>query len=114
MKNNSNISPTNELQSFKSAFIIPYSYNCVNTIDNILVVNDTYHLVDFGSKPNEIQLTIVIFLNAFLRDNNKLELVLLDIKQDKLLTRTDNGGICDWIIMETDVFNSAPESGRIK
>lgn len=110
MKNNSNISPTNSLQSFKSAFIIPYSFSSVNCIDNILVVHDTYHLLDFGEQ-GEIHLTIVKFLNAFLR-NNKLELVLLDIKQEKLLTRTDNGGVSNWMIMETDVLNPAPESEK--
>lgn len=112
MKNNSNTSATNQLQSFKAAFIIPYHYNCVNTLDNILAVHDTYHLLDFGEH-GEIQLTIVNFLNAFIR-NSKLEIVLLDLKQEKLLTRTDNGGDIDWMIMEPDVFNSAPESGKIK
>ena len=104
MKNNSNISPTNELQSFKAAFIIPYHYSCVNCLDNILVVQDTYHLLDFGEQ-GAIHLTIVKFLNAFVR-NSKLELVLLDIKDEKLLTRTDNGGVSNWMVMETDVLNS--------
>lgn len=97
---------TNRLQSFKSAYIIPAFIPCVNTIDNILIVSDTYHLLDFEDD-GRIKLHTAKFLSANLDDCN-FSITVLDIMKDRLLTRSHpiDKSTCDWMIMETDVLST--------
>lgn len=103
MNNNSNM-----LQSFKSAYVIPESIPCVNCLNNILIVNDTYHLLDFEDD-GRIKLHTVKFLTANL-DEKTFSITVLDIMKDKLLTRiypiTESDIACHWMILEPDVLNT--------
>jgi len=105
INSNQNASTPNELQSFKSAFIIPNSYKCIICRDNILNVGEKYDLINFLDK-GEINVKRVTFLNAYLR-SDRLTIVALDLKKGKLITRNNRIDIelpCDWVLIDTDVF----------
>lgn len=110
---NDNISD-NQLQSFKSAFVVPIGFPCINCKENILNVGDLYDLIDFLDN-GEIFVRTVRFLNAYLQ-GYKLTIVVLDLNAGELVTRYHRMNIqtlpCSWLLMDSNVFNPKSKSDK--
>lgn len=93
-----------ELQSFKSAYVIPSSLKCFISSEEIARVGKVFDLVDF-SNDGGIKYRRISFLRAYL-NGYTLIFVLLDIKARKILNRSQriDNDVCDFVIMDTDVF----------
>ena len=103
------------MQSLKSAFIIPSSFPCLISTEEILKIGTLFDLVDFGDATGEIYFRKVRFLNAYLK-GYKLTIVLLDLKTGKMIKRKhrlNNESLpCDWVLMDTDVFKPKPDTDK--
>ena len=98
-----------QLQSFKSAYVIPSSVKCFISSDEIARVGKIYDLADF-LEDGSVDFRKVRLLRAYLTYENggyTIVFVLLHIKEKKIITRSQqlDNDISDFVIMDTSVFS---------
>ena len=89
-------------QTIARGFII--AAPCIICNHQLVIVADEYDLLEFQSN-GDIKCRTVTFVNV-LQENLKLKIIVLDMKQRKLLQCTHyiNESTCNWVL--TDLFQS--------